>query len=674
MSESPSDAPSGVDAVGEAHPVGDSGKSGLVAGDFGAAKEVAAQEENLTTTKGQPKRPDEDYRDWPGSLEEDIGLKCHEIPDDDERWVVLCPGVKKLRLRLPGDRNAPKPEDGDLTSIHFSSFLHQSGELITTSRRNGAQRFHKFIAGQGKMIKGLEVGVLDMPVGERAILRCSPEYAYGEEGWTPSKSTDKSVPPNSILDVLVQVEWVEKYEPIKDKGVSGELIKRRVIGESWQMEQPKEWQTVTISYVAQEGDEKGRIFCERENEEIRVPLDLEFEDQGWIPEYDHPRVFYHCLKFVKVGEKVYFKIKSANIWSYGEKGHEKFGVQPNTDLCYCIKLHKVGACLFDVPESEEESKEKAKELKDMANTFFRQSKIRAAKQVYKEVLTIMKLKPPTPEDDKPGMKIEQGGSNASFNIGIPLPKKNRTPIKTPETEKIDEDPESSAIKVACFSNIALVELKLQNLGEADNYIRWGLRLDPKHEKLRYRKALLHYERAEFAEAVKLLENLEREFPENNKIPKLKTKIIRRQKGAKRRKIKVAKKMFKETSRTKCARMISKLPRITFSLLWSAFLVLGSFFGYIMIGPNAVFKWCGWFGVLLGMISYTEIEGDLNRSRLLQRNSFTMLLHMTMAGLILKDSAGTMSWARMTVVPASLLLSLFHGYKLFTVWFEKPKKL
>jgi hypothetical protein len=189
---------------------------------------------------GKSERPELRYDDWPGSLEEDIGIRCHEIPDDDERWVALCSGVKKLRLRPPGDRNAPQPVDGELVSIHYSAFEHQSGELITTSRRNGAQKFHKFITGQGNVIKGLEVGVLEMPVGDRSILRCSPDYAYGKKGYNARKESEKRVPPDSVLDIVVQVEWVEKYEPLKDEGVSKELIQRRLISESWKYEKPKE--------------------------------------------------------------------------------------------------------------------------------------------------------------------------------------------------------------------------------------------------------------------------------------------------------------------------------------------------------------------------------------------------------------------------------------------------
>lgn len=36
--------------------------------------------------------------------------------------------------------------------------------------------------GQGSVIKGWDEGVMDMGVGERAKLTCTPDYAYGEGG------------------------------------------------------------------------------------------------------------------------------------------------------------------------------------------------------------------------------------------------------------------------------------------------------------------------------------------------------------------------------------------------------------------------------------------------------------------------------------------------------------
>lgn len=45
----------------------------------------------------------------------------------------------------------------------------------------------------GSVIKGWELGVATMKKGERAILTCAPEYAYGASGSPPT------IPPDSTL-------------------------------------------------------------------------------------------------------------------------------------------------------------------------------------------------------------------------------------------------------------------------------------------------------------------------------------------------------------------------------------------------------------------------------------------------------------------------------------------
>lgn len=45
----------------------------------------------------------------------------------------------------------------------------------------------------GNVIKAWDIGVATMKKGERAILTCAPEYAYGKAGSPPS------IPPDSTL-------------------------------------------------------------------------------------------------------------------------------------------------------------------------------------------------------------------------------------------------------------------------------------------------------------------------------------------------------------------------------------------------------------------------------------------------------------------------------------------
>lgn len=49
------------------------------------------------------------------------------------------------------------------------------------------------------MIKAWDIGVATMKKGEKAILTCAPEYAYGKVGSPPT------IPPNSTLKFEVTI-------------------------------------------------------------------------------------------------------------------------------------------------------------------------------------------------------------------------------------------------------------------------------------------------------------------------------------------------------------------------------------------------------------------------------------------------------------------------------------
>jgi FK506-binding protein 4/5 len=55
-------------------------------------------------------------------------------------------------------------------------------------------------------IKGLELGVRSMCRGERALLECRADYAYGEVG-----APEKGIPPNATLIFDVRVVRLNSY-------------------------------------------------------------------------------------------------------------------------------------------------------------------------------------------------------------------------------------------------------------------------------------------------------------------------------------------------------------------------------------------------------------------------------------------------------------------------------
>lgn len=81
------------------------------------------------------------------------------------------------------------------------------GSKFDSSRDRG--KTFKFTIGQGQVIKGWDEGFASMKVGEKAILKCRYDYAYGETGSPPT------IPPKA--DLFFDVELLGFREKPKER-------------------------------------------------------------------------------------------------------------------------------------------------------------------------------------------------------------------------------------------------------------------------------------------------------------------------------------------------------------------------------------------------------------------------------------------------------------------------
>lgn len=95
-----------------------------------------------------------------------------------EEWVDISGDgglMKKVLQAAPDGATSPAP--GSEVSAHYTGTLESDGSKFDSSRDRG--QVFKFKIGQGQVISGWDQGFASMKVGEKAILKCRSDYAYG---------------------------------------------------------------------------------------------------------------------------------------------------------------------------------------------------------------------------------------------------------------------------------------------------------------------------------------------------------------------------------------------------------------------------------------------------------------------------------------------------------------
>src|SRR5688572_9957993 len=99
--------------------------------------------------------------------------------------------IEKL---VEGVGNAPK--EGDRVSVHYTGRF-MDGTTFDSSVDRGEP--FQFVLGAGHVIRGWDLGVATMKVGDKVKMTIPPDLAYGRDGYPGA------IPPNSTLVFEVEL-------------------------------------------------------------------------------------------------------------------------------------------------------------------------------------------------------------------------------------------------------------------------------------------------------------------------------------------------------------------------------------------------------------------------------------------------------------------------------------
>ncbi|KPI89735.1 putative FKBP-type peptidyl-prolyl isomerase [Leptomonas seymouri] len=165
---------------------------------------------------------------------------------------VEVPGTNSgLHKTVLVEGTGARPVKGAKVSVHYVGTL-EDGTKFDSSRDRG--EYFDFTLGRGQVIKGWDKGVATMRIGEKAILKCSPEYGYGASGSPPT------IPANATL--LFEVElfaWSREVDISHDKDRS---LMMDVLKDGVEFENPAFESSVTMDVMIYVGrfdpEDKGR--------------------------------------------------------------------------------------------------------------------------------------------------------------------------------------------------------------------------------------------------------------------------------------------------------------------------------------------------------------------------------------------------------------------------------
>lgn len=141
-------------------------------------------------------------------------------PDDD---------AVRIETITPGDAKFPA-KNGDFLTVHYVGSLQSDGSVFDSSRDKGKP--FSFTLGTGDVVRGWDIALAKMTVGQRATLTIAASAGYGAKGCeSATASGTGKIPPDA--DLVFDVELLDlngrrslaRYLSTLDDWIHGKLDK-----------------------------------------------------------------------------------------------------------------------------------------------------------------------------------------------------------------------------------------------------------------------------------------------------------------------------------------------------------------------------------------------------------------------------------------------------------------
>eukprot|EP00088_Acartia_fossae_P070842 TRINITY_DN957_c0_g1_i6.p1 TRINITY_DN957_c0_g1~~TRINITY_DN957_c0_g1_i6.p1 ORF type:complete len:475 (-),score=135.23 TRINITY_DN957_c0_g1_i6:1178-2602(-) len=268
-------------------------------------------------------------------------------------------GVLK-EIICPSTGESPLP--GDRVTVHYVGKL-TDGSQFDSSRDRG--EMFNFNLGKGEVIKGWDIGVATMKIGERSTLFIKSDYGYGPTGSPPRIPGGATL----VFDVELFAFVGEDITKEKDGGVVKRVF---VAGQGY--ETPNDGASVVCDV---KGSCNSTVFDERS---------VEFE-LGEGRAINLPKGLELGLEKMKLEETAELTLSSD--YGFGENGWSDKGIEPHSQLKYEVTLKSFEQSKESWQLDAGEKLTQAKLLKDKGTKFFKNGMYEIADSRYIKVIDFL---------------------------------------------------------------------------------------------------------------------------------------------------------------------------------------------------------------------------------------------------------------------------------------------